>query len=95
MMLGLLAQALPVLLLLTATSAEWLEDGNVRVSATLEVNDPMDAFSKDQPVLDQGAVEACASKGKPRQVDETVVTGIALLDKKRMRVDLSADYACG
>lgn len=93
-MLGLLTQAMPALLLFSAAAAEWLEDGTVRVSATVEVKDPMAAFSKGQPVLDQGAVEACAGKGKPSKVDETVVTGMALLEKKRMQVTLSATYAC-
>ena len=92
-LLGLSA-ALPLLISSTVAAPEWFQNGNVRITATVIVNDAEQAFDSGRETLDKAAVGICGDKGKPRLIDGPLVIerGVTFYDETLMK--LSALYAC-
>ncbi|MCR2833387.1 hypothetical protein [Parerythrobacter lacustris] len=90
-----LSAALPLLLAGANVETKWREDGTVWISATVEIDDPEDAFEKGGKALEEAAVAACGDKGKPREVEEPKLNAMGYTPKGKMQVTLSAAYACG
>ncbi|MEP0190615.1 MAG: hypothetical protein ABJP70_08335 [Erythrobacter sp.] len=90
----MLGQALLAFALLATSSAtEWQEDGSAKIDITFAANDPSNPFPQGEKLLKTAAKEACEDKGKPKQVGETVVTGISFADGKP-QVSMSGTYVC-
>jgi hypothetical protein len=91
--LGFLS-AVPLMFAAAGAAPQWLEDGTVLISATVEISKPDQAFGKGGKALDALALETCGEKGKPRQVDEPRLNAMGRTPQGKMQVTLSAIYAC-
>lgn len=90
-----LSTALPLLLAGANIETKWREDGTVWISATVEIDDPEDAFAQGDKALEEAASAACEGKGKPREIEEPTLNAMGYTPKGKMQVTLSAVYACG
>ena len=80
-------------MLMSANTLEWQDDKTVKIDVTFQAKDPMNPFPQGEKLLKKHAKEACADKGKPKQVGETVVTGISMAGGKPS-VAMSGTYVC-
>jgi hypothetical protein len=90
-----LSAVLPLLLAGATIESNWREDGTVWISATVEIDDPEDAFAQGGKALEEAAGAACEGKGKQREIEEPTLNAMGYTPKGKMQVTLSAVYACG
>lgn len=87
---------LPLLLVLAGDGVEWLSETSIKVTATVAIDDPMEAFDKGGKLLDKVAKEACTSKDldKAKIEGEAMLTSLGVSGSGKQHVTLQATYVC-